>query len=107
MSSNKIIGVTLAAAAAVAFTVAPIVTFAGTTAKVQCMGTNACKGKGACKTAANACKGQNACKGKGIVMMSPKKCTAAKGTPAPAPAADAAAPAADATAPATTDAPAS
>ena len=29
------------------------------TASVHCMGVNACKGQGSCKTAQNACKGQN------------------------------------------------
>ena len=33
---------------------------------VKCIGGNACKGKGACKTAVNSCKGQNTCKGKGF-----------------------------------------
>jgi hypothetical protein len=39
-----------------------------------CMGANACKGKGACKTANNACKGQNACKGKGFLEMTRAEC---------------------------------
>jgi len=43
----------------------------GTSAKVQrldgnaCKGQNDCKGKGGCKTGDNGCKGQNSCKGKG------------------------------------------
>ena len=37
------------------------------TAKVHCQGINECKGKGSCKSAANACAGQNGCKGKGVV----------------------------------------
>jgi hypothetical protein len=37
-------------------------------AMVHCMGINACKGKGACKTAKNACKGQNTCKGQGFLL---------------------------------------
>lgn len=30
-----------------------------------CVGKNECKGKGGCRTDANACKGKNECKGKG------------------------------------------
>ena len=43
-------------------------------AKGHCMGASACKGQGACKTAANACKGQNACKGKGFLEMTAADC---------------------------------
>lgn len=42
--------------------------------KVGCMGINACKGKGVCKTAENACAGHNACKGKGIVKVTKEEC---------------------------------
>ena len=31
----------------------------------ECKGHNSCKGKGGCKTDANACAGKNECKGKG------------------------------------------
>jgi uncharacterized membrane protein len=48
--------------------------------KVKCMGVNACKGHGMCKSADNTCKGMNSCKGKGWVMKSQKKCTAKGGT---------------------------
>ncbi len=48
-------------------------------AKGHCMGANACKGHGACKSASNACKGQNACKGKGFVEMTKAECDAVKG----------------------------
>ena len=51
---------------------------AGTDAKVQCTGVNACKGQSACKSANNACKGQNSCKGKGVLEMSKADCVAAK-----------------------------
>jgi len=34
-------------------------------AKACCKGLNECKGKGGCKTDANACHAQNECKGKG------------------------------------------
>jgi hypothetical protein len=49
-------------------------------AKGHCMGANACKGQGACKTASNDCKGQNACKGKGYVEMTKADCDKAGGT---------------------------
>ncbi len=45
-------------------------------AKGHCVGANACKGQGACKTANNACKGQNACKGKGFLAMTKEECAA-------------------------------
>ena len=48
-------------------------------AKGHCMGASACKGQGACKTAANACKGQNACKGKGFVEMTAADCAKVAG----------------------------
>ena len=51
---------------------------AGTDAKVQCTGVNACKGQSACKSANNACKGQNSCKGQGFLEMTKKDCQAAK-----------------------------
>jgi len=49
-------------------------------AKVHCQGVNACKGKSACKTAANDCAGMNACKGKGWVSMTADECEEAGGT---------------------------
>ena len=55
---------------------------AGTTGKAQmghCMGANACKGHGACKSAANACKGQNACKAQGFTETTAKDCKVAGG----------------------------
>jgi hypothetical protein len=48
-------------------------------AKGHCMGANACKGKGACKTASNDCKGMNACKGKGFVEMTKAECDKVEG----------------------------
>lgn len=87
MNSNKMIGVTLAAAAALAFTVVPTASFAKA-AKVPCYNV----------------KGE-----KGAVMKTEKQCKKAGGTTT-APAADMAAPAApDAApaAPATTETPAS
>lgn len=45
----------------------------------HCMGANACKGKGACKTASNDCKGHNACKGKGFLEMTKSECEKIEG----------------------------
>lgn len=76
MSNKKFIGSALAAAAALAFITAPLVTTVASaaTAKVKCYGVNACKGKSACKTAKNDCKGKNSCKGQGLMMKSEKRC---------------------------------
>jgi hypothetical protein len=50
-------------------------------AAIHCMGLNACKGQGSCKTAQNACKGQNSCKGQGFVdVATSDECTAGGGT---------------------------
>ena len=48
-------------------------------AKGHCVGTNACKGQGACKSASNDCKGHNACKGKGFLAMTKEECDKMKG----------------------------
>ncbi|GEM_PF-3135493 len=90
MINKKVVGLTLAATAALAFTVIPATSFAAASAKVPCYH-------------ANACKGQNNCKGKDATMMkmmSEKHCkkiggstTAPAGTEAPAAAAPEAAPA--------------
>ena len=48
--------------------------------KVKCSGTNSCKGKSACKSAASSCKGMNECKGKGWNEMSAADCTKKGGT---------------------------
>lgn len=105
MSNTKVVGLTLAAAAALAFTVIPATSFATGHTKVPCYSMNACKGKSSCKSATNACKAQNSCKGKGapmMKMMSEKHCKKIGGsTTAPA---GMEAPAA---APVTTEAPAS
>jgi Tfp pilus assembly protein PilZ len=70
-------GASLALAAATLFVAGSVVAVSDAQAskKVACVGVNACKGKGACKTAENACKGKNACKGHGVSMMSKSKCT--------------------------------
>ncbi len=72
-------GLSLALTAAALFAVAPIARAdtTGSSAMGHCMGANACKGQGACKTASNACKGQNACKGKGFTVTTAAQCKAA------------------------------
>ncbi len=65
----------LATAAAILFGTGFVSTsFAGSDAKIQCTGVNACKGQSACKSANNACKGQNSCKGKGFLQMTQEEC---------------------------------
>ena len=79
----KMIGLTLAAAAAVTFATAPMTSSLANAkdANVKCFGGNACKGQSACKTNANACKGQNTCKGQGVSLEKSKKaCKAAGGS---------------------------
>ncbi len=84
MKTRKhIVGITLATAAALAFSAAPITSSLANSMshQVKCVGVNACKGQGSCRTKKNACKGQNSCKGKGIKMMSSKEsCQKAGGT---------------------------
>lgn len=46
----------------------------------HCIGANACKGMGACKSASNACKGQNACKGHGFLALTKTECAKISGT---------------------------
>jgi hypothetical protein len=48
-------------------------------AKGHCVGANACKGKGACKSASNDCRGHNACKGKGFLVTTKSACDKIKG----------------------------
>lgn len=75
-TKSKVVGFTLATAAAIAFVTAPVtstVAFAAAK-KAPCYGVNSCKGKSQCKTATSACKGHNSCKGKGYVMKTTKQC---------------------------------
>ena len=67
-NKKKVIGLTLATAAALAFASLPATATFAQGVQVKCYGINSCKGQGACKSVANSCKGQNACKGHGIVM---------------------------------------
>ena len=69
---------TLAAAAAAMFALAPISASADD-AEVKCVGGNACKGHSACQTATSECKGLNACKGQGFVMVTAAACAEAGG----------------------------
>ena len=70
---------TLAAAAAAMFALAPVT--ASASDEVKCVGANACKGHSACKTATTECKGQNNCKGQGFVMAADEAaCTEMGGT---------------------------
>lgn len=72
-------GALVAALAAGLFAAAlPLQAHASDSDKVHCMGVNACKGKGGCKSVENSCKGKNGCKGKGWMAMTEKEC-AAKG----------------------------
>jgi hypothetical protein len=79
ITTKKLTGAALATAAALLFAAAPITSVSADDSGVHCMGVNACKGQGACKSASNACKGQNACKGKGMTMMGSEKECADKG----------------------------
>lgn len=61
----------LAASAAALFATAvasPAFAGEGGDHQVKCMGINACKGQGKCKTANNACAGHNSCKGMGWLL---------------------------------------
>jgi hypothetical protein len=84
MSNKTTAGMSAAIAAAALFLAAPIAQAgnghaAGTSAMGHCMGANACKGQGACKTAGNACKGQSACKGQGFTETTAAQCAPAGG----------------------------
>lgn len=74
-------GTSIAAAAATLILAGALVpvSHAAEEGKGHCVGANACKGQGACKTAANACKGQNACKGKGFLTMTKAECDKVEG----------------------------
>jgi len=78
---KKSLGLTIAAAAAIAFVSAPITSTLAQahTKMVHCYGVNSCKGKSSCKTAESECKGHNSCKGKGVMLKSAKKCKAMGG----------------------------
>lgn len=84
MESKKILGMALAASAAVLFASGCASTGKGaasdaTPGKVACQGANACKGLSECHTANNQCAGQNACKGTGFLSLTPDECKKATG----------------------------
>jgi len=82
-SIRKVAGTTLAATAAALILAGSIglTPVPASAESVKCLGINACKGQGSCKTANNSCKGQNSCKGLGWVEQSNSEaCTAAGGT---------------------------
>lgn len=67
-------GALLAVAAAGIFSVGSTPPAAAAeSAKVRCLGVNACKGKSECNTA-TARKGQNACKGHGLLFLTKEQC---------------------------------
>lgn len=74
-------GSALAAAAATLLLSGAVVqpAFAGEEAKGHCVGANACKGQGACKTASNECAGKNACKGQGFLSTTKAECDKIEG----------------------------
>ncbi len=84
MSSKRLTGMTLAAAAAAIFAATPMVASAGAHAQSEpaghCVGSNSCKGQSACATANSSCKGQNACKGQGFEELTKAECEAKDGT---------------------------
>ena len=52
-----------------------------TAANIHCDGANDCKGRGSCKSTANACAGQNGCKGKSFIKTATEDdCKAQGGT---------------------------
>ncbi|HWY36598.1 MAG TPA: hypothetical protein VNX68_18285 [Nitrosopumilaceae archaeon] len=71
-NSNKLILSAAVAGIIAGGVLAPTFALAGD--KGQCVGANACKGKGACKSDANECKGKNGCKGKGFTETTKAKC---------------------------------
>lgn len=86
MGMKKSVGMVLAAAVGSLIATSAVADSGASTTQsaepsVKCMGANACKGQGACKTAANSCKGNNSCKGTGLIMTaSEADCTAKGGT---------------------------
>ena len=70
MKSRSISGTAIATAAAVlVLSAAAPVTPTLAAGMMKCVGANACKGKGACKSMRNDCKGMNWCKGQGFLML--------------------------------------
>ncbi|MDR3492362.1 MAG: hypothetical protein P4M12_10030 [Gammaproteobacteria bacterium] len=88
MNTKKMIGMTLATAAAAAFMITPITSTAAQGAKkFPCYGVNGCKGKNGCSSDMNGCAGKNACKSAAdgskatsVTMMTKKACKKAGGS---------------------------
>jgi uncharacterized membrane protein len=81
MKTRGLTQLSLAAAAASLFLAAPASMASADEGKTgHCMGVNACKGHGSCKTANNDCKGMNSCKGKGFVVVDEATCEQLGGT---------------------------
>lgn len=79
MTPTKSTAAIAAAAAALIVSGIAIAPTAFSGDKGHCVGANACKGQGACKTASNACNGQNACKGKGFTETTAEECAKIEG----------------------------
>lgn len=79
---DKVLGCTLATAAALAFATLPATpTFAECAEPVMCYGSNSCRGSGSCKTNTTSCRCENACRGQGITFESSEEaCLNAGGT---------------------------
>lgn len=79
LNTARVTGIALATAAAGLFSMGAVANAFAADATMKCEHSSACKGQGACKTAANACKGQNACKAQGFTeQKSEKDCKAAQ-----------------------------
>ncbi len=74
ITAKKVSGVTLAAAAAAMFSMAPMIASADGHKAGKCHGGNSCKGTSACATATTSCAGANSCKGQGWVKMTKAAC---------------------------------
>ncbi len=77
MQTKKLIGITLASSAAIAFACTPpsTTTFVESDAPlVKCYGVNNCRGLGSCRTAINICKGENGCRGQGFALFTESDC---------------------------------
>jgi uncharacterized membrane protein len=86
LNAKKVAGFAIATAAAGLFmagatTTAFAASYGKETAKVHCLGANACKGQSDCATASSSCKGQNSCKGQGMKVLSLKECQTVGGKP--------------------------
>jgi len=77
---KMLLAASVAGLLAVSGTVAATAVYAEGPAAVNCMGVNACKGKGMCGGTGHACAGKNTCKGAGMVTVSGPACDALGGT---------------------------